>query len=74
MTKPGHPQSVETCNSQKLFLRKIPWIARLASHIPPGQFLRYLMVGGWNTLFGYSTYALLTALLMPRVRFGYVLA
>lgn len=50
------------------------WHHRITSHIPPGQFLRYLVVGGWNTLFGYSTYALFTALLMPRVRFGYILA
>jgi putative flippase GtrA len=60
--------------SQDISLRKIPWIARLTSHIPSGQFLRYLVVGAWNTLFGYSTYALFTALLMPRVRFGYILA
>ncbi|HET9100294.1 MAG TPA: GtrA family protein [Acidobacteriaceae bacterium] len=49
-------------------------IAKLTEHVPPGQFLRYLLVGGWNTLFGYATYALFTALLMPRVRFGYILA
>lgn len=49
-------------------------IARLTNHFPPGQFLRYLLVGAWNTLFGYATYALFTALLMPRVRFGYILA
>ncbi len=36
--------------------------------------MRYLMVGVWNTVFGYSLYALLTALLMPRVRFGYIYA
>jgi putative flippase GtrA len=30
---------------------------RLMSHVPPGQFLRYLVVGGWNTAFGYSTFA-----------------
>ena len=46
----------------------------LIRHIPPGQFARYLMVGAWNTVFGYSTYALFTALLMPRMRFGYILA
>ena len=51
-----------------------PRLARLTSHVPPGQFLRYLMVGVWNTFFGYGTYALFTALLMPRVRFGYVYA
>ena len=32
------------------------------------------MVGVWNTIFGYSLYALFTALLMPRVRFGYIYA
>jgi putative flippase GtrA len=49
-------------------------IAKLTRHFPPGQFLRYLLVGGWNTIFGYATYALFTALLMPRVRFGYIAA
>ena len=32
------------------------------------------MVGTWNTVFGYGLYAVFTALLMPRVRFGYILA
>jgi putative flippase GtrA len=32
-------------------------LKRLISHIPPGQFLRYIVVGGWNTVFGYSTFA-----------------
>ena len=74
MTEPGIEQSAEITNSRGLLLRKLPWIARLTSHIPPGQFLRYLVVGGWNTLFGYSTYALFTALLTPRLRFGYMYA
>jgi putative flippase GtrA len=56
------------------FLRRTPGLTRLTSHIPPGQFLRYLLVGGWNTIFGYGTYALFTALLMPRIRFGYIYA
>jgi putative flippase GtrA len=30
----------------------------IASHIPPGQFLRYLLVGGWNTVFGYGCFFL----------------
>ena len=38
------------------------------------QFGRYLLVGGWNTLFGYGCYAALTALLQPRFRYGYVAA
>ncbi|MES2222729.1 MAG: GtrA family protein [Acidobacteriota bacterium] len=51
------------------------WVRlRDAKHIPPGQFARYLMVGLWNTVFGYSTYALLTMLLTPRLRFAYIYA
>ncbi len=33
------------------------FLQSLSSHIPPGQFFRYILVGGWNTLFGYSTFA-----------------
>jgi putative flippase GtrA len=55
-------------------LRKIPAVARLTSHIPPAQFGRYLVVGLWNTIFGYSTYALLTAALTPRLPYAYILA
>lgn len=53
---------------------RLPWRARFAKQMPPGQIARYLMVGVWNTVFGYSLYALFTALLMPRVRFGYIYA
>ena len=53
---------------------RLPWRARFAKQMPPGQFARYLMVGVWNTVFGYSLYALFTALLMPRMRFGYIYA
>ena len=53
---------------------RFPWRARFAKQMPPGQFARYLMVGVWNTVFGYSLYALFTALLMPRMRFGYIYA
>lgn len=49
-------------------------MSSLATHVPPGQFVRYLLVGAWNTFFGYGTYALLTALLESRVLYGYVLA
>jgi len=31
----------------------------IVSHIPPGQFLRYLLVGGWNTVFGYACFFLI---------------
>jgi putative flippase GtrA len=50
------------------------WMSRLASHVPPGQFLRYLLVGGWNTLFGYAAFATLVALFVPRINHGYILA
>jgi putative flippase GtrA len=36
---------------------EVGWFARLTGHIPPQQFLRYILVGVWNTLFGYSTFA-----------------
>jgi putative flippase GtrA len=49
-------------------------LSRFTSHIPPGQFARYLLVGVWNTAFGYGTYAALTAILNPHFRYGYVLA
>lgn len=32
---------------------------RLFSHIPSGQFLRFLLVGAFNTLFGYTTFAII---------------
>ncbi|HZB88904.1 MAG TPA: GtrA family protein [Terracidiphilus sp.] len=41
---------------------------------PPGQFGRYLIVGGCNTVFGYGTYAGLTALLTPHVPYAYMVA
>ena len=46
--------------------------ARLTSHIP--QFSRYTLVGIFNTIFGYGLYAGLTAILMPRVAHGYLVA
>lgn len=49
-------------------------ISALAAHFPPGQFLRYLVVGAWNTLFGYSLYAALTALLTPLIPYSYMVA
>ena len=48
--------------------------AGLTKHIPPGQLARYLVVGAWNTLFGYGTYALFTALLAPVIPHSYVVA
>lgn len=39
-------------------------IRQLTSHIPPGQLLRYLMVGVWNTLFGYGCFFVCTKLFL----------
>lgn len=46
----------------------------MTNHFPPGQFARYLVVGLVNTVFGYSTYAALTALLTPRMPYAYIAA
>ena len=50
------------------------WIERLLAQFPPGQFGRYLVVGLFNSAFGYGTYAGLTALLTPRLPLPYVFA
>ena len=50
------------------------WGARVVHHFPPGQFGRYLAVGVCNTVFGYATYAALTALLTPHVAYAYIWA
>ncbi len=39
------------------------WRQRFADLFPAGQFVRYLCVGGFNTLFGYGTFALTLTLL-----------
>ena len=60
--------------SLEKLVRRIPGLARVTSHIPPGQFARYLVVGVWNTGFGYGTYAGLTALLTPKIPHAYLAA
>lgn len=40
----------------------------IARHIPREQFLRYLLIGGWNTVFGYTCFFLMNrwlATVMP---------
>lgn len=39
------------------------WLSKLLSHLPPGQLLRYLCVGVFNTVFGYCTFAVILFLL-----------
>jgi putative flippase GtrA len=55
-------------------LQHSPRVARIARHIPPGQFGRYLIVGGFNTLFGYSCFALLTLVMTPHLPHAYMVA
>ena len=50
------------------------WSVKLTRHIPPGQFGRYLLVGAWNTLFGYGSFAFFTAILSPILPHSYILA
>jgi putative flippase GtrA len=42
-------------------------------HFPPGQFMRYILVGGVNTFFGYCSFAALNKLLAPHVPYAYIL-
>jgi putative flippase GtrA len=45
----------------------------LFSHIPPGQFFRYVLVGIWNTGFGYALFVIFTYLLSRRwPQYGYI--
>jgi putative flippase GtrA len=53
---------------------KESWWVQMTRHIPPGQFGRYLLVGAWNTVFGYGTFAAFTAILTPRVPYSYMWA
>jgi putative flippase GtrA len=50
------------------------WFSELTRHIPPGQFGRYLLVGAWNTLFGYGSFAFFTAVLSPMIPHSYIVA
>ena len=47
---------------------------QLARRAPSGQVVRYLVVGAWNTLFGYGTYALLNFLFAPLLGSQYLAA
>jgi putative flippase GtrA len=47
---------------------------RRVRELPSGQLFRYLVVGGWNTAFGYGVYAALTWALTGRVPHAYMAA
>jgi putative flippase GtrA len=49
-------------------------ISPLRAHVPGGQLGRYLVVGIWNTAFGYATFALFTFLLEGRMPASYMVA
>lgn len=49
-------------------------ISSLRRHVPGGQLGRYLVVGIWNTAFGYATFALFNLLLEGRVPASYMFA
>jgi len=53
-------------------IARTPGLAAAVSHIPPHQFARYLVVGAWNTAFGYGTFVALTAWLTPKVPYAYI--
>jgi len=62
-------------DSEQLQITKRPgWLEWVAGHFPPGQFGRYLVVGLFNTAFGYGTYAGLTALFTPHIPYAYMVA
>src|ERR1700677_2305441 len=48
---------------------------KIASHIPPEQFLRYLLLSGWNTRFGYVCFFLMNRWLSGFVKwYPYIVA
>jgi putative flippase GtrA len=51
-----------------------PYGEKLVSRAPPGQFVRYLIVGLWNVGFGYAAYAFFTAIVSPHIPYGYLAA
>ncbi len=50
------------------------FLTRATQHIPTGQVGRYLVVGLWNTAFGYGTFAFLTWVLSDRIPASYLVA
>ncbi len=65
---------MERCKQMSLAGFSNQWSAKLTRHIPPGQFGRYLLVGAWNTLFGYGSFAFFTSILSPVIPHSYIAA
>jgi putative flippase GtrA len=56
-------------------LSSTPAKGGIAKHIPPAQLLRYLLVGGWNTVFGYTCFFLINRWLTHRMpAYSYIAA
>jgi len=70
---PGHCRC-QDCNEMSLSGSAKNWSTKLTRNIPPGQFGRYLLVGAWNTLFGYGSFAFFTAILSPMIPYSYIVA
>jgi putative flippase GtrA len=66
MTKPPTPIRDAAKDASRL--------NRILRHLPPGQVVRYLIVGVGNTLFGYGLFALFTWLLTGIVPMAYMVA
>jgi putative flippase GtrA len=50
-------------------------IRGINSHFPPGQFLRYLLIGGWNTVFAYTCFFLMNRWLSTVIKaYPYIVA
>jgi putative flippase GtrA len=43
-------------------------------NVPKGQLVRYLLVGAWNTFFGYAVFAVFVYILSDLMMYGYMLA
>lgn len=50
------------------------WSTKLTLHVPPGRFGRYMVVGAWNTFFGYGSFTFFTAVLSPMIPHSYIAA
>jgi putative flippase GtrA len=58
-----HPIDPSTPVPARRRFRDLPGVRSVLALFPPGQFLRYICVGIFNTAFGYSSFALINFLL-----------
>ena len=65
------PAGPSQCGSGRM---RLGVLGRLRRHVPPGQLGRFLLVGVWNSVFGYGTFAAFTAVLQPLIPYSYMAA